>query len=514
MKATKLGTIGLVTGLLLIAGPAPVASSQSATPADPGPAGASDARPEEQAPIPKGAVKLGVRPAPAKPKAEAKKPEPAKPDEDRPFEEIVKDMEISRGLFTFYRKADETRVLLEVLPEQLDKVFLFSASIDQSVGERGLYAGQMGASFPFFFRQVGKNIQWVVKNTTFTAETNSPAARMTGRSFLNSVLATLRVKSKPHPQRKSHLLELNDLFLVDLPGLVNTLNEVYRPSAYRFDRNSSYLGLPKSFPENVLVEVVLNYVTDNPRTPSATLPDERSIPVVFKYDLSTLPDTGYRPRLGDDRVGHFLTVSQDFTSDRPTSPYVRRIHRWHLEKADPKAKLSPLKQPIVFWLENSIPVEYRAWFKEGILLWNRAFEHIGFRDALVVRQQPDDADWNAADTRFNTIRWFAGIDAAFAIGPSRVNPFTGQIYDADIGVSEGIIRFVRRAGEELISPVLPASQPQWPAAFRFQGGVPLASCEYAGGLAQQAAFGLNLLETRGALNPRLKRNCCTNTGLS
>src|SRR5205807_1793820 len=83
--------------------------------------------------------------------------------------------------------------------------------------------------------------------------------------------------------------------------------------------------------------------------------------------------------------------------------------------ADPAAKLSPPKQPIVFWLENTIPVQYREWFKEGVLLWNKAFERIGFKDAIEVKQQPDDANWEAADTRYSTIRWFGGVDATFGV---------------------------------------------------------------------------------------------------
>src|SRR2546428_8543513 len=54
---------------------------------------------------------------------------------------------------------------------------------------------------------------------------------------------------------------------------------------------------------------------------------------------------------------------------------------------------------------NTIPVEYRNWMKEGVLLWNKAFEKIGFQNAIVVKQMPDDADWDPADTRYNTIRW-------------------------------------------------------------------------------------------------------------
>ncbi|PYM12420.1 MAG: hypothetical protein DME18_11480 [Verrucomicrobia bacterium] len=388
-------------------------------------------------------------------KHQEKKPETSKGDDEKPFDEVVKDMEVLKGLFTFYRKAEDNRILMEIVPEQLDKMFLFAATVDRSVGERGLYAAQMGGSFPFSFHKVGKNIQWIIENPAFTAEKGTPAARATARSFPKGILGSAKTKSKPHLERKSWLIEMSDLLITDLPGFANALKEIYKPTDYNFDKSNSNIASVKTFPENALLELWLHYTTANPKTQSATLPDERSIPILLKYDLSSLRETAYKPRLADDRVGYFLNVQEDFTSDHPTSPYVRYVHRWQLEKTDAASKLSPPKQPIVFWLENTIPVEYREWMKEGVLLWNKAFEKVGLKDAIVVKQMPDDADWDPADTRYNTIRWFAGVDASFAIGPSRANPFTGQIYDADIGFSEGIIRSVRRSGEEFVAPVFP-----------------------------------------------------------
>src|SRR5438552_9843927 len=338
----------------------------------------------------KRAQRLTSKPPPKPaPKAEKKKPEAAKGDEDKPFDEIVKDMEVLKGLFTFYRKAEENKLLMEILPEQIDKTFLFAATVDQSVGERGLYAAQMGGSFPFSFHKIGKNVQWVIKNPAFTAETGTPAARATARSFPNGILASAKVKSKPHVERKSWLIDASDLLVSDLPGFANALKEIYKPSDYGFDRNNSGVTAVKTFPENVLLDVGLQYTSANPKTRSATLPDERSIPIVVEYEFSGLKETGYKPRLADDRRGFILNVQQDFTSDRPSSPYVRYIQRWQLEKADANAPLSPPRQPIVFWLENTIPVEYRDWMKEGVLLWNKAFEKIGFQNAIVVNQMPD-----------------------------------------------------------------------------------------------------------------------------
>jgi hypothetical protein len=189
---------------------------------------------------------------------------------------------------------------------------------------------------------------------------------------------------------------------------------------------------------------------------------------------------------------------QDFTEDKKESPYVRYVNRWHLEKSNPSAQLSPPKRPIVFWLENTIPVKYRQAITDGVLMWNKAFERIGFKDAMVVKQQPDDADWDPADVRYNTIRWFISTDASFAIGPSRANPYTGQIYDADISFTENMTRFARSEFIDMVAPIaetLNSEEEQMKIARD-----PRRLCGFAIGATHEAAFGYGLLAGRGLMD--------------
>jgi hypothetical protein len=443
-------------------------------------------------------------------KADAKKTDAKKPEkfeDEKPFDEIVKNMEVIKGLFTFYRKADENKIYLEITTNQFDKLFLFSSSIDQSAGERGLYASQQAGEFPFTFHLIGKQVQLLVRNSLYTATNGTPEGRGVAKSFPNSLLASARILSRPHPDRKSLLVNAFDLFVLDIPGFAPALSEIYRPSGYRFDRGNSAFGPIKSFPENALLEVTLQFATDNPRARTVTLPDARSLPITLKYDIAELKHTNYKPRLADDRVGHFLSVQADYSSDHPRSLMIRRINRWNLQKKDPKAAMSEPVKPITYWLENTIPVEYRAYIREGALMWNKAFERIGFTNAVVVRQQADNSEWDPADARYSTIRWFQGADAGFAIGPSRANPFTGEIYDADIGFSEAMARYVRRYGEEFAGPLsgsipLALDPPAMPKLPFMRND--FAACEYATGMIDQAAFGAAVLQARGAFNKEME----------
>jgi Met-zincin/Domain of unknown function (DUF5117) len=430
----------------------------------------------------------------------------AKPaGDEKPFDTVIKDFETVPGLFTFYRRAEDGKVYMELTPAQLDKMVLFAASLDQAGGERGFYAAQQLADFGCEFKRVGKSIHWVRKNTSFTSAAGTAQAKAIQRSFPDAIMSSAKIQSQPHPERKSVLIDAQELFgSRDLPGFAVGLSQAYEPTKFSFDKERSSVRDIHGFPENVLIDVFLHYTTDDLKVPSITLADGRSLPALVKYSLSSIPASTYKPRLADDRVGHFLVVHQDFSSDEPKTPYVRKITRWNLEKQDPAAAVSPPKQPIVFWLENTIPLEYRDAMREGTLLWNKAFEKAGFKDAVVVQQMPDDATWDPADVRYNVIRWFAGVDATFAIGPSRANPMTGEIYDADIGMSEGIIRNARRLGEEFVAPGSAAHEEMqnpasaWRKDFRGQ-------CSYANGLADQAAFAIAVLDARNGLSPELEK---------
>lgn len=447
---------------------------------------------------------------PEEKKPEEKKAEEKKPEEDKPFEEVVKDMEKIEGLFTFYRKADENKVLIELRPDQLDHDFIFSAKTEQATGERGLYGTIMADEYIFQWRRLGKRVQFVQRNIRFQAAPGSPAERAVRNSFSDSVLSSGKLLSKPHPERQSVLVDLRDIFLAgDLHGLGAYFKQVYK-TGYQFDKENSGFVLLKSFPRNSEIGTQVRYQAQEfGERGSTTIPDPRYVTLRFRYSLVAMPEGDYRPRLGDDRVGHFLDMYMDFTSDRPDTPYVRYINRWKLVKKDPKAAVSEPVEPIVFWLENSIPVEYRDAIRDGILLWNPAFERAGFKNAIVVKQQPDDADWDPADIRYNTIRWFVGYDASFAIGPSHSNPYTGQILDADIGISEGILRLgARRRYQLYVNPVqhLQALKAEAdPLAWAGGRRDPRTLCSYAEGLVEQASLVYDVLSARPDWNPEKEK---------
>ncbi len=321
-------------------------------------------------------------------------------------------------------------------------------TLESAVGEKGLYSGLPLGDLMFKLRRVNDTVQFVLPNTYVRADRGTPRSRALSRSFSDSVLKALPIRSI-NSTSGALLVEMDPLILEDLPGLTEAFG------GYSIDKKRTYVSQVKNFTKNTEIESVFGFSGGESGGLFgpffSTLPDSRAFDLRVRYSISSLPmQTNYRPRLADDRVGYFITAFEDFSQDTPRRPFVRYINRWHLEKRDPEAEISEPKAPIVFWLENTIPKEYRQALREGVLMWRKAFEQAGFKDAIVVKQMPDNADWDPADVRYNTIRWFNSTDAVFAMGPSRVNPLTGEILDADIVIDGNFVRSMKQEYRNLI----------------------------------------------------------------
>jgi predicted Zn-dependent protease len=355
------------------------------------------------------------------------------------FQEISRTFDKLNGLFTLYRN-QEGQIFLEVKPEQLNKNYLATLTLESGIGESGIYSGMPLQDFLFYFRRVNNNLHFVVRNVKFRAESNKPEEGALARSFSDSVLYALQINCI-EPRTRGFLINLNDLLMHDFPGLTDLLRSSLQ-AKYYLEENKSYFGSVNSLPENL--EIDSNYgFSSEIGASTATLPDSRSLSLKVHYSFSQLAENSdYIPRLANERVGYFTTAFENFSNNEKEESFVRYINRWHLQASEPNLPLSPAKKPIVFWIENTVPLEYRDAIKEGVLMWNKAFEKAGWENAIQVYQMPDDADWHPADIRYNTIRWFDSLDAGFARGIVRINPINGEIINAKIIVDANMVRSI------------------------------------------------------------------------
>ena len=429
------------------------------------------------------------------------------PGQPRPFADVIKDAKEAKGLIGLWQK--DEKAWLEIDPELFGKPLFFSVNLARGLGENWIYGGMMGRSHLVEFRKVGTNVQLVARNERHFATAGTPEARAVAEAFSESLLASAPIASQPHPERKSVLVEASGLLFGDIPGAYAYLDRTYR-QPYSFDSRNSSFGTLRTSPDAVAIQVNAHYAVSRlvqppptfapdanvPSVPT-TLPDPRSLFLGFQYNFAKLPDEPMRPRLADPRLGHFTASRFDFSNDDKLTPYVSYVQRWRLEKKDPAAELSEPKQPIVFWLDRNIPLRYRDTVSAGVLEWNKAFERIGFKDAIQAKVQPDDADFDTLDARFASIRWMTTARPEFGgIGPRQVDPRTGEILDADIGIDPVRLRNSRyRLADQRSNAAAPATDGP--------GLLPdhALHCRLEDFIAEDRGFALDLLAARGELAP-------------
>jgi hypothetical protein len=359
--------------------------------------------------------------------AHAQPPTPPKFEE---FDKVVAGAKTHEGLFKLYQKEDH--VYAEVAPFQLDRPYLCSISLARGGMFQAGWILNSDEQWVITFKRVGDKVHLIRKNVRYKSSPG-PLARAMETTYTDSVLMALPIKSV-HPIRQSVLVDFNQIFFSNFADLPFGLLDPSRTTWHKV----------KTFPKNV--EMLVAAVFAGRDAPDSVI-DPRGNTVIIHYGLVELPDGGYQPRVADDRVGYFLTAVKDFGSDSKDTAFVRYVNRWRLERADgsawtPGARLVPPKKKIVFWIEKSVPDEYRAAVREGILEWNKAFEKIGFRDAIEVRQQEGE-EFDPEDVTYSTFRWIT-TDIGYAMGPSRANPYTGEIIDADIIFDASMVRFYKR----------------------------------------------------------------------
>lgn len=411
-----------------------------------------------------GDAKIAVKTTDAKPaedkKAEEKKPEAKK---EKTIDEVVKDYEKIPGLVTLWRKKDAGRdtLYVELREDQLNQLMMLETTAATGTADQ-IAAGDPISDLVFkFTRSADDKIYLTVPNYSYRT-TNKELARALKRSFPEGYIQAFKIEAK-QPDRKTLLLDVSDLFRGDIAGVSQAFSGggfmgMGGGGSMSLDREKTFVLGVKNFPDNLVVTSQYHFMKGLSRMDAfggSTLADPRSAPITVVYNLFALPENGYQPRRADARIGYFTTEYQSFDDDAKDDQQVRNILRWDLKKKDPTAAVSEPVKPLVFWLDNAIPLQYRDAVRDGILAWNKAFEKIGIKNAIVVKQMADDADPNDhADMRFNTIRWVVSPDDGYAVALFRANPITGQILNANITVDANIVRVFKVERKDIVDPAV------------------------------------------------------------
>lgn len=360
-------------------------------------------------------------------------PTPPKPS----VADKVKTSKKTDGLFTLYQDTATGSVQLYVKKNQLGKEYIYQSFSMGGPTSLFLHQNMIRTTWIFKIKKVFDKLEFSQVNTNFWYDPNNAVSKAANVDVTDAVFYSAKIDGE---DSTGFIIPGDALFLSEKLDPVKPIVAPGPGAQFVFNlgglnpTKSGYKTI-RSYPNNTDVVVELAY--DNPapfNQGGKDITDARYNRIRFQHSFLEMPVNDFRPRYDDPRVGYFSQEVENLTSIK-VADYKDVINRWNLVKKDPNAALSEPVEPIVWWIENTTPVEFRQTIKEAGEKWNEAFEKAGFKNAVIMKIMPDDATWDPADIRYNVIRWVSSPYPPYgAIGPSFVNPKTGQILGADITV--------------------------------------------------------------------------------
>ena len=382
--------------------------------------------------------------------AQEKNEEKKDNNKSKSISELTKSCKKIDGLFTIYQDTINGKIKMAISESQLEEEFIHFSQIADGVTDAGRFRGAYNSETIFYIKKYFDKIEFIAPNTNFYFDPESPLSKSKDANISDATFYSTKILAHDKTE-KIFLIDANKIFLSEV---LTRVKYPKRPgsssssfSLGSFDKEKSKINEIKNYPENTNLKT--EYVYNNPNYlngGSDAVTDARNISIKVFHSLIKMPDDNYEIRYEDPKVGYFTTQTRDMTSTG-TTDYRDMIHKWRLIKKNPEAEMSEPVEPITWWIENSTPHEWRDVIKKAVLKWNIAFEKAGFINAVEVKIQPDDAEWDAGDIRYNVLRWTSSPNPPFGgYGPSMANPRTGEIIAADIMLE--FVHFTNRVFSE------------------------------------------------------------------
>ena len=364
--------------------------------------------------------------------AKTQKEETKKKDEKKKtIADLTKSSRKYPGLFTVYEDTTTGALQLQIRESQIGNEYIYFTHTVNAPVSAGTYRGNYRGSRVLSIQKHFDKIEIISENTAYYFDPENALSRAAKANISPSILVSEKIAAR-NDSTGNILIKADDIFLSEALHRINRTQNNKKFSLGKLSKIKTKCLSVNNYPKNTDFIIAYTYENPNPKGGGDGITDARNVTITLQHTLIEMPKNDYQPRFDDPRVGYFSTQVTDLTSTSVT-PYRDLIHRWHLKKRDPKSKRSAPVVPITWWIENTTPKELRPTIKKAALAWNIAFEVAGFKNAVVVKEQPDDADWEAGDIRYNVLRWTSSPNPPFGgYGPSFVNPRTGQILGADV----------------------------------------------------------------------------------
>lgn len=366
------------------------------------------------------------------------------------YADIVAGSDHFEGYFDVYRDKESGEIYLSIAPHQVDQEFIYFVLTTNGPVEGGHFRGAFRENAVVSVRRHFHRIEFIKENTSFYFDADSPLARAADANISPAVLAVQYIVAEDEDSGRI-MIAADEIFMSESLHPIKPVPDPEQEPDSVFSLGSLSEGKNKildvrNYPDNT--DIFVEYVFEEPAPvvqAQEDVTDSRYVSIRVQHSFMRMPAGDYTPRFDDPRVGFFVDRVTDLT-DNSHTPFRDMIRRWKLVKKDPAAAVSDPVEPIVWWIENTTPLEFRATIRDAALAWNQSFKKAGFSNAVQVKVQPDDADWDAGDIRYNVLRWTSSPQPPFGgYGPSFSNPRTGQVIGADVMLEYSFLRRHLRA---------------------------------------------------------------------
>lgn len=355
--------------------------------------------------------------------------------------------EMAKGGFLTVHKVDE-KVYLEMPLSSMEREMLIAAATtetsDNLVATNG-YKSNDPIHVCFTLKDSLVQMRQVNARINYNSE-DERVKYVVAQNYINPVIEGFKVLAY-NADSTAVVFDMTSMFTGG-NDKVSPVSKGSFPLSIKASPNKSLSSVEavKAFEDNISVRSSLSYKV-TARYFKVSLFEDKPLTIKATWTILLLPAERMHPRVSDSRVGVFLTLKQQMPDDKGSFKNYSLANRWRLEPRDMAAYkrgelVEPVK-PIVFYLDNLFPETWQTAIREGVLRWNKAFEKIGFKNAVQVLDFPkNDPNFDPDNLKFSCIRYVPSTTQN-AMGPSWVDPVTGEILNASILIYSDVAKMLQ-----------------------------------------------------------------------
>lgn len=363
------------------------------------------------------------------------------------YEKLFKDKkhEIAEGGFITLHKMED-KIYFEFPLKYLGRELLIASTISETSAPNACTVGfKPRTPLHVKFDLIDSLMYLRQMNVGVTCDENDDAMKKAlSQNYIDPFYKKYKVEAY-NADSSAVVIDMTNLFMGDEKRLspMNVTSGMFQVNS-TLKSELSILGKIKSFEDNVTIESQMSY--DYTLTYMFFTLNGGSVSTKVTRTVLLLPENKMRPRVSDSRVGIFLTEKDHFSTAEDKIQSYTLANRWRIEpkniEAYKRGELVEPVKPIVFYVDDAFPELWRKPIKEGVLRWNKAFEKIGFKNVIQVKDFPkNDLDFDPDNLKYSCIR-YSPDQIGNAMGPSWVDPTTGEIINASVIVWGDIIKLI------------------------------------------------------------------------